>query len=68
MIVTVTFQWDDAHGPCYDCGKPSAFYLPFANPKRVEEPPTRYNKRCALCAACAASDDYEPIRRIQPLE
>lgn len=49
MLVEVVFHWDDAHGKCYDCGKPAAF----TSSEHESEPE---NKRCALCAANDAAN------------
>jgi hypothetical protein len=26
-LITVTFNWSDEHGLCYDCGRPAAYRM-----------------------------------------
>lgn len=61
-LVTVTFEWSDEHGECYDCGLPAAYYLY----GRTRKPGVVYEPadiRCSVCAANLAADG-ETIRRI----
>lgn len=57
-IVTVTHQWDDTHGPCYDCGNPAAFVAPdmYWNRERFPDgrPAGSLSASNLLCAVCAA--------------
>lgn len=61
----VVFQWSAAHGPCYECGLPAAFYVGSV-PLREDSVFAQSAKRCAVCAANAASDGEE-IHRIFPI-
>lgn len=57
---TVTFQWDDRLGDCYDCGRPAAFFLTYKG-----DTPTPETIRCSLCAANDAALG-ETIAFIEP--
>lgn len=59
MLVTVIFQWVDQYGPCYECGRPAAFFV------GKDDGPRPQTKRCAVCAANAAADG-EFVQRIEP--
>lgn len=59
---TVTFQWDDRLGDCYECGRPAAFFATYKG-----DIPTPETIRCSLCAANNAADG-ENIARIEPLD
>lgn len=39
-LVRVVFEWDDRHGPCYDCGLPAAYRV--------------VDISVAVCSVCAA--------------
>ena len=63
-IVTVTRQWTDEKGLCYECGDPAAFVVPEAyGPNHVLD---AANLRCAVCAANAAAYDGEVIVGLFP--
>lgn len=62
----VVFQWSAAHGECYECGLPAAFYAGSV-PRQKDSVFARAARRCAVCAANAASDG-EKIHRIFPIE
>lgn len=53
-IVTVTFQWTDEKGTCYECGNPALYCLPDAyGPNHKLD---HVNLRCPVCAASAAAE------------
>ena len=54
-LVTVTFEWDDEWGACYECGVPAAFRIDGLTDYRV----------CAVCAANSAAGG-DTITRIDP--
>lgn len=56
-LVTVTFEWSNEHGECYECGRPAAFLVG----DRRESFDTA-DLRCAVCAANAAVDGETIIR------
>ena len=60
-LVRVTFDWDDRHGECHDCGLPAAYLLlnGFG--------PGEHVRTCCVCAADYAADGCS-IRRIEPTE
>lgn len=64
-VEIVTFAWSNEHGHCYECGIPAAFFLPkaYVVGDSAPEKPEVHNKRCAICAANAATDGNE-VRRI----
>jgi hypothetical protein len=47
---TVTFQWDDSIGDCFDCGRPVAMQVIDAYG------PGRHEDVCSVCAANYAVD------------
>jgi len=59
-IRTVTYNWDDSHGNCYDCGDPAAFVCPdlylYTDGSNANEPVNENNIFCAICAANHACD------------
>jgi hypothetical protein len=63
-VITVTHDWTDEKGVCYECGDPAAFCVPFAygpNHKLDE-----VNLRCAVCAANIAAYEGETIVGLFP--
>ena len=48
MQKTVTFNWDDTLGDCYDCGNPVAM--------QVIHNPDWFTDVCSVCAASYACD------------
>ena len=58
-LVTVTREWTDEKGRCYECGDPAAFAVPdaYGPDHKLDE----VNLRCAVCAANAAAYDGERI-------
>lgn len=46
---TVTFEWDDTLGDCYECGKPVAMQVVYPDPIKPMDV-------CSVCAANHACD------------
>lgn len=66
-IIKVTHEWDDEHGPCYECGDPAAFVAAELYWNETEHPDgptpvTDNNKMCAVCAAQHAADGMRIYR------
>lgn len=61
---TVTFQWDERYGDCYECGRPAGFFATYNGSSLAPRPETL---RCAYCAANEAADG-ETIQRLEPLD
>lgn len=59
-IITVTHHWDDAHGPCYECGDPAAFVAP--DMYGPDQEPNASNLLCAVCAAQQAASGERIFR------
>lgn len=68
-LVTVTHEYTDEKGRCYDCGDPALFCLPDAYWNQSEKPDglnipadlTNTNLRCGQHAALAAAEEGERV-------